>query len=119
MRTVVLGASLLLGSACVLSHAAAEAQTRPPPASREAKTVVAAGTGSAQPVAPVDRITLIADRDDDDADDRPDAEAELVTPGARVDVVTLDARYAGATLTARDGRRERAHPRAGAAARLG
>jgi hypothetical protein len=102
VRAAVVGASLLLGSACVLSHASAEAQT--PPAPREAKSVVSSGTGTVQPSGPVDRITLIADRDDDDADDRPDAEADLVAPAARVDVVTLDARYTGATLTPRSGR---------------
>ena len=96
------GASLLLGSACVLSHAAAEAQT--PPASREAKTVIAGGTGTTQPTGPVDHIKLVADRDDDDADDKPDAEGDVVAPGARVDVVTLDPRYTGATLTPRFGR---------------
>lgn len=47
---------------------------------------------------------LVADRDDDDADDKPDAEAELVATNARVDAVTLDARYIGATLTPRAGR---------------
>ena len=56
------------------------------------------------PSGPVDRIVLIADRDDDDADDKPDAEAETVSAAARVDVVTLDARYAGATLTPKSGR---------------
>jgi hypothetical protein len=102
VRAAVVGASLLLGSACVLSHASAEAQT--PPAPREAKSVVSGGTGTVQPSGPVDRITLIADRDDDDADDRPDAESDFVALAARVDVVTLDARYTGATLTPRSGR---------------
>ena len=98
---MVAGASVLLGSACVLSHAAAEAQT--PPAPREAKTVIAGGADGAKPGSPVDHITLIADRDDDDADDKPDGDAEVVAPGARVDALTLDARYAGATLTPRAG----------------
>lgn len=56
------------------------------------------------PAGPTDRVILVADRDDDDADDKPDAEAEVVTAAARVDVVTLDARYAGATLTPRSGK---------------
>ena len=109
MRTVVLGASVLLGCACVLSHAPAEAQSRvgaPLPATREAKTVANASTGSAPATAAVDRVDrvmLIADRDDDDGDDQPDSETDVVAPGARIDVLTLDARYAGATLTARSG----------------
>jgi hypothetical protein len=53
---------------------------------------------------PVDRMLLVADRDDDDADDKPDAEAETVSAAARADLVTLDARYAGATLTPQSGR---------------
>ena len=55
------------------------------------------------PTGPVDHIVLIADRDDDDADDKPDAEADLVAPNARVDALTLAPRYAGATLTPRSG----------------
>lgn len=65
---------------------------------------VGTSAGTAQQAGPIDRVTLIADRDDDDADDRPDAEADLVTAAARVDVVTLDARYAGATLVPRAGK---------------
>jgi hypothetical protein len=65
---------------------------------------VGTSAGNAQPSGPVDRVTLIADRDDDDADERPDAEADVVRPAARVDVVTLDARYAGAILTPRSGK---------------
>jgi hypothetical protein len=78
----------------------------PPVAPREAKTVTTMGAGTAgtPPSGPVDRLILVADRDDDDADERPDAEAEVVAPAARVDVVTLDARYVGATLTPRSGR---------------
>jgi hypothetical protein len=55
--------------------------------------------GSTRP--PVtERLTLIADRDDDDADDVPDGAADVVAPAGRVDLVTLDARFAGATLVA-------------------
>lgn len=50
-----------------------------------------------------ERVTLIADRDDDDLDDKADGLADFVTPAARVDLVALDARYAGATLTATAG----------------
>ena len=87
---------MLIGSACVLSHVEAAAQGK-----REAKTV--GGGGGAKPMGPVDRVMLVADRDDDDADDRPDAEADVLAPAGRVDLVTLDARYAGATLTPRSG----------------
>jgi hypothetical protein len=65
---------------------------------------VGTSAGNAQPSGPVDRLTLVADRDDDDTDERPDAEADVVSPAARVDVVTLDARYVGATLTPRSGK---------------
>jgi hypothetical protein len=101
LRPVVAGASLLLGGACVFSHAPASAQ--PLPSAREAKTVVNPAPPST-PTGPIERMMLVADRDDDDADDTPDAEAELVTANARVDVVTLDARYVGAILTPRSGR---------------
>ncbi|MBX3224160.1 MAG: hypothetical protein KF795_26830 [Labilithrix sp.] len=60
--------------------------------------------GSALPPPVTERIALIADRDDDDADDVPDGEGAVVSPAARVDLVTLDARYAGATLTPARGR---------------
>jgi hypothetical protein len=43
-------------------------------------------------------ITAWADRDDDDADGRPDGEEVLVTPPMRVDVVALDRRLTGASL---------------------
>ena len=46
---------------------------------------------------------LVADRDDDDGDDKPDAEADFLPAAGRVDLVTLDGRYAGATLTPRSG----------------
>ncbi|MDB4998672.1 MAG: hypothetical protein JWM74_6104 [Myxococcaceae bacterium] len=104
LRLVVAGASLLLGGACVLSHAPAAAQ--PNPATREAKTIGGAVNGPVPvlaPTGPIDHVVLIADRDDDDADDKPDGEAEVVAPNARVDAVTLDARYVGATLTPQSG----------------
>lgn len=85
-----------------MSHGPASAQ--PLPAAREAKTVVHPGTTPGTPTGPVERLTLIADRDDDDADDKPDGEADFVPTNARVDVVTLDARYVGTTLTPRSGK---------------
>lgn len=54
--------------------------------------------------ATVERVTLIADLDDDDADQRPDGLGDVVSAAARVDLVTLDARYAGATITPLEGR---------------
>ena len=98
---VASGASLLLAGACVFAHAPAAAQ--PHTASREAKTVANAGATTRVPQGPVERVVLIADRDDDDADEKPDADAETVSAAARIDLVTLDARYAGATLTPRAG----------------
>ena len=79
----------------MLSHVEAAAQGK-----REAKTV---GGGAAKPMGPVEHLVLVADRDDDDADDRPDAEADSLPPAGRVDLVTLDARYAGATLSPQRG----------------
>ena len=91
----------IIGGACVLSHAPASAQPRP--ASREAKTSVSATDTAVKAVGPIEHLTLIADRDDDDADDKPDGEADVLVPAGRVDLVTLDARYAGAILTPRSG----------------
>ena len=79
----------------MLSHGEAAAQGK-----REAKTV---GGGTAKPMGPVEHLMLVADRDDDDADDQPDAEASVLPPAGRVDLVTLDARYAGASLSPQSG----------------
>jgi hypothetical protein len=58
------------------------------------------------PAAPptAERLSLIADLDDDDADDRPDAAGDYVAPAARVDLVTFEPRFVGATLTPLQGR---------------
>jgi hypothetical protein len=111
LRLVVAGASLLLGGACVLSHAPAAAQPNVGlREAREAKTIsgesARAGTGAVSlqvPTGPVDHMMLIADRDDDDGDGRPDAEADVVATNARVDAVTLAPRYTGAILNPRSG----------------
>src|SRR4051794_7375460 len=97
---------MLIGGACVFSHAPPSAPPksappRPSPPPREAKTVLGAGAKPAP--SSLHSLTLIADRDDDDADDKADADADVVAPAARVDLVTLDARYTGATLTPRSG----------------
>jgi hypothetical protein len=44
------------------------------------------------------RVVLWADRDDDDADGRPDGEQAVLPSAARVDLVALDSRLQGATL---------------------
>lgn len=86
----------------MFSHAPASAQP-PRPSARDAKSVVLPAGSGDTPSGPVERLVLVADRDDDDADDKPDAEAELVAANARVDLVPLDARYTGSTLTPRSG----------------
>jgi hypothetical protein len=48
-------------------------------------------------------LTVVADRDDDDVDGRPDCEEDPVPPAARVDLVPLDKSLLGATLHAISG----------------
>lgn len=82
------------------------ASAQPRPAEKAAKNVHAE-TGLRDPtnLPPItDRLTVIADADDDDADDRPDGQAEIVRPGARVDLVPIEPRFVGATLSAVQGR---------------
>lgn len=100
----------------MLSHGSAEAQekTAPPlspavalprPAQRDAKSAAAiVPPGAAgSPSGATDRITLVADRDDDDMNDEADGVSDVVAPAARVDLVPLDARYVGAKLEPRSG----------------
>jgi hypothetical protein len=54
--------------------------------------------------ASIGRISLVADLDDDDADQQADGGASFVGPNARIDLLTLDPRFAGATLTVGQGR---------------
>jgi hypothetical protein len=49
------------------------------------------------------RVSLWADRDDDDADGRPDGDEPRVAPAASVDLVPVDARLTGAVLDALSG----------------
>lgn len=49
-----------------------------------------------------ERVTLIADRDDDDADGRPDGEGE-VAAAARADLVAIDPKYVGGAFVASSG----------------
>jgi hypothetical protein len=44
------------------------------------------------------RIELWADRDDDDANGRPDGEQDMVPPAARIDLVAVDKRLVGAPV---------------------
>lgn len=71
---------------------------------KAAKNVRPESIGASGAIQSTERLTLIADLDDDDADDRPDALADVVMPAARVDLVTLDPRYAGATITPLEGK---------------
>lgn len=72
--------------------------------SLEAKAARAEGvpTRALPPI--TERVTLVADRDDDDADGVPDGEATTLGPLARADLVPVDARWVGATFTAALGR---------------
>lgn len=100
----MLGAGVLAG---VLAHAPVLAQEKATEkAAREAKTVGAgpATGGASSPPPFVHYVTLVADRDDDDADDKPDSDGDFVSPAARADLLTLDGRYAGVTLTPQSGR---------------
>ncbi|HVH45508.1 MAG TPA: hypothetical protein VM925_24310, partial [Labilithrix sp.] len=61
--------------------------------------------GGSSPTPPLTaRITLVADLDDDDADQRADGQGDVVSAAARVDLVTLDARLTGTTLSPARGR---------------
>lgn len=51
-----------------------------------------------------EHITVIADRDDDDLDERADASSEVVTPAARIDLVVLEPRFTGSTMSPAKGR---------------
>lgn len=83
----------------VSAHGIASAQER------AAKNVVRPDSALGGHPAPItERIALVADLDDDDADDRADGRAEVVAPAARVDLVTLGAHLSGATLRPVQGR---------------
>ncbi len=59
-------------------------------------------TRSLPPV--TERVTLVADQDDDDADGAPDGEATSLATLARADLVPVDPRWVGATFSAVVGR---------------
>lgn len=78
---------------------------RPASAQGKAAKNVRPDTSVLAPVPPVsERLSLVADLDDDDADDRPDALGDFVSPAARVDLLTLDGRFTGASLSPAQGR---------------
>lgn len=79
----------------MLTHGAASAQ-----ATARVRAEVVAGTKPVAPAPPAtERILLVADRDDDDGDGVPDGEAATVTTAARADLVPIDPRWTGVTLT--------------------
>lgn len=85
----------------MLASGLADAEGTVPGSAVRAEVAVSHGS-SVPPV--TERITLVADRDDDDADEHADGDAELIAPAARIDLVPLDARFTGATLTPVNGR---------------
>lgn len=100
-------AATLVAGACALSfvsHSPAAAQGRLEPAASAAKS-----TGNAASVAfgrdsRLDRVVLVADRDDDDGNGVPDGSETKLDVLARTDLVTLDPRFTGATLVAGAGK---------------
>jgi hypothetical protein len=62
--------------------------------------LVASRAAAREPSSPAVHVVLWADRDDDDADGRPDGEQNSLPALARVDLVPLDSRLAGALLQA-------------------
>lgn len=79
---------MLLAAAAVATDARAQ----------ETRAAKQSGDASAGP-AISEHITLVADRDDDDLDDQADALAELISPAARIDLVVLEPRFVGSTMT--------------------
>ena len=86
---IVLGALLASGSA----------GAEPSP---EVQGPTGSGASSSVPLTP--RIVVVADRDDDDVDGKPDCEQDVVGPLARVDLVALDPKLAGSVLVPVSGR---------------
>jgi hypothetical protein len=90
---------IVLGAYLVASGSRARAEPRP-----ELQGSVHGAIGASAGAALPDRVVVVADRDDDDADGKPDGEADVVGPLARIDLVALDAKLAGATLVPKSGR---------------
>lgn len=72
------------------------------PQAKEARTGL--GNDARPTIVPTitERVTLIADRDDDDVDGRPDGEGDVAL-AARADLVAVDAKYVGGSFTASSG----------------
>lgn len=92
--------SIIGGVACVLVAGIADAQSAPQ--AKEARGLGGTAAGASLGPAITERITLVADRDDDDADGKPDGEGDVAL-AARVDLVAIDARFVGGTFTATSG----------------
>jgi hypothetical protein len=88
------------GLACLLAAGIADAQSVPQ--AKEARGVH--DTDVRPPLRPTitEHVTLIADRDDDDVDGRPDAEGDVSTL-ARADLVNIDPKFIGGSFTASSG----------------
>lgn len=71
-------------------------------AAEPARQAKSAGTDGVRPTI-TERVSLVADLDDDDADEQPDSRGDIVAPAARVDALALDARLTGATLVPMSG----------------
>lgn len=71
-------------------------------AAEPARQAKSAGGDGARPTI-TERVTLVADLDDDDADEQPDSLGDTVAAAARVDALTLDGKLTGATLVPMSG----------------
>lgn len=97
----------LFAVAALLVDARASAQkaVRSSGVSLEAKAGRAEEGVPTRSIPPVsERVMLVADQDDDDADGTPDGEPTTLSPLARADLVPVDPRWVGATFTAVVGR---------------
>ncbi|MDF2698095.1 MAG: hypothetical protein K0S65_6478, partial [Labilithrix sp.] len=100
IRSPLLVAIVAATSLGFAAHGVASAQEK---GAKNVRADLSLGGGAAPP--PVtERIALVADLDDDDNDEKADALSDFVSPAARVDLVTLEARFTGATLSPTFGR---------------
>jgi hypothetical protein len=103
-RLGVVAGSGLLSVAALLVDASASAQKasilegHDSLEAKSGRSSDAVPTRSLPPVS--ERVTLVADRDDDDADGEPDGEAKKLGPLSGTDLVPVDPRWVGATFSA-------------------
>ncbi len=100
---VVAGPGLLSVAALLVdaSASAQKASIRDGRDSLEAKSGRSSDAIPTRSLPPVtERVSLVADRDDDDADGEPDGEATKLGPLSGADLVPVDPRWVGATFTA-------------------